>query len=94
MRATSSAPSGLPCAFSESVKFGEGYPMCDRTMTSDIRIKSYKEIGGFDVPTEFLVIRNGRPFWREEYADVRINAEFPPGTFDQATWHDIPIPKQ
>jgi hypothetical protein len=73
--------------FIQSMKVGE------RTTVSDFRVKGYKEIGGFDVPTEFLVIRNGRPFWREEYADVRINGEFPAGTFDQATWHDIPIPK-
>ncbi|HMG71801.1 MAG TPA: hypothetical protein VK544_11855 [Gemmatimonadaceae bacterium] len=75
------------------VRFIQSTKTGDRTMVSDIRVKNYKEIGGFDVPTEFLVIRNGRPFWREEYADVRINAEFPPGTFDQATWNDIPIPK-
>ena len=57
------------------------------------RVSGYKEIQGFDVPTEFLVIRNGRPLWREQYADVRVNEEFPAGTFDQATWQDIPIPK-
>jgi hypothetical protein len=65
----------------------------DTTRVSDIRVHNYKEIQGFEVPTEFLILRNGRPFWREQYADVRVNAEFPPGTFDQATWHDIPIPK-
>jgi hypothetical protein len=65
----------------------------DRTIVSDMRVKSYKEIEGFDIPTEFLVLRNGRPVWREEYADVRINEEFPAGTFDQARWNDIPIPK-
>jgi hypothetical protein len=65
----------------------------DRTVVSDIRVQSYKEIEGFDIPTEFLVIRNGKPVWREEYADVRINEEFPAGTFDQARWNDIPIPK-
>ena len=27
------------------------------------------------------------------YADVKINEEFPAGTFDQARWNDIPIPK-
>ena len=48
---------------------------------------------GFEIPTEFLVLRNGKPFWREQYADVRINEEFPAGTFDQARWNDIPIPK-
>lgn len=66
----------------------------ERTIVSDIRVRNYKEIQGFDVPTEFLVIRNGRPVWREQYADVRINESFPPGTFDQARWNDIPIPKQ
>ncbi len=75
------------------VRFIQSQKVGDRTTVSDIRVKGYKEIGGFDVPTEFLVIRNGRPFWREEYADVRINADFPAGTFDQATWNDIPIPK-
>ena len=75
------------------VRFIQGSKMGDRTIVSDIRVSGYKEIEGFDVPTTFLVIRNGRPFWREQYADVRVNEQFPPGTFDQATWHDIPIPK-
>jgi hypothetical protein len=65
----------------------------DRTMVSDIRVGGYKEIQGFEVPTEFLVLRNGRPVWREVYADVRVNEVFPPNTFDQAKWYDIPIPK-
>ena len=75
------------------VRFIQSQKVGDRTMTSDNRVQGYKEIGGFDVPTEFLVIRNGRPVWREEYANVRINADLPPGTFDQARWNDIPIPK-
>ncbi len=65
----------------------------DRTRVSDIRVQGYKDIGGFQIPTEFLVLRNGRPVWREQYADVRVNEEFPPGTFDQARWNDIPIPQ-
>lgn len=75
------------------VRFIQTQKVGERTTVSDIRVQGYKEIGGFDVPTEFLVIRNGRPVWREEYANVRINADFPPGTFDQARWNDIPIPK-
>jgi hypothetical protein len=65
----------------------------ERTIVSDIRVRNYKDIQGFEVPTEFLVLRNGRPVWREQYADVRVNEEFLPGTFDQAKWYDIPIPK-
>src|SRR3954464_13174744 len=65
----------------------------DRTILSDIHVLNDKDIQGFDVPTEFVVLRNGKPVWREQYADVRINEEFPTGTFDQARWNDIPIPK-
>lgn len=65
----------------------------ERPMISDIRVGSYKEIQGYQIPTEFLVIRNGRPVWREQYANVRINEELPAGTFDQALWKDIPIPQ-
>lgn len=64
-----------------------------RTIVSDMRVQNYKDIKGFEIPTEFLVIRNGRPFWREQYADVRVNESLPPGTFDQARWNDIAIPK-
>src|ERR1700694_3831465 len=42
------------------VRFIQSQKVGERTMLSDIRIQSYKEIGGFEVPTEFLVIRNGR----------------------------------
>lgn len=65
----------------------------ERPMVSDIRVGGYKEIQGYQIPTEFLVIRNGRPVWREQYANVRINENLPAGTFDQALWKDIPIPK-
>lgn len=75
------------------VRFIQSSKAGDRTIISDTRVQNYKEIEGFDIPTEFLVIRNGRPVWREQYADVRINEEFPAGTFDQARWNDIPIPK-
>jgi hypothetical protein len=75
------------------VRFIQRSKAGDRTMLSDIRVSGYKEIQGFEVPTEFLVLRNGRPVWREVYADVRVNEEFPPNTFDQAKWYDIPIPK-
>jgi hypothetical protein len=75
------------------VRFIQTQKAGDRTMVSDIRVRNYKEIEGFDIPTEFLVLRNGRPVWREQYADVHINGEFPAGTFDQARWNDIPIPQ-
>ena len=75
------------------VRFIQQSKMGERTIVSDIRVRNYKDIQGFEVPTEFLVLRNGRPFWREQYADVKVDEEFLPGTFDQAKWYDIPIPK-
>ena len=65
----------------------------ERPIISDYRVETYKDVQGYQIPTEFLVIRNGRPVWREQYANVRVNEEFPAGTFDQALWKDIPIPK-
>jgi hypothetical protein len=64
-----------------------------RTIVSDYRVQSYKDIQGYQIATEFLLIRSGRPVWREQYANVRINEDFPAGTFDQATWKEIPIPQ-
>ena len=64
-----------------------------RTIVSDYRVQSYKDIQGYQIATEFLLIRSGRPVWREQYANVRINEDFPAGTFDQATWKKIPIPQ-
>lgn len=65
----------------------------ERTIISDIRVKSYREIEGYEIPTEFLVLRNGRPLWREQYADIKINPALPPDVFDQALWRDIPTPR-
>ena len=62
-----------------------------RTIISDIRVRNYREIEGFQVPTEFLTLRNGRPVWREQRTDIRINTELPPGVFDQALWREIPL---
>lgn len=62
----------------------------NRVFVSDTRVRGYREIEGFRVPTEILVVRNGRPAWREERTDIRINAELPPEVFDQALWHEIP----
>jgi hypothetical protein len=64
----------------------------ERTIHSDMRIKSYREISGYQVPTEFLIYRNGRPVWREQRTDIRANVELPADVFDQALWRDIPPP--
>lgn len=65
----------------------------DRTIVSDIRVRNYRDVEGFLLPTEFLTVRNGRPVWRAQYSDIRVNEPLPPGVFDQARWNDIPLPR-
>src|SRR5688500_6588941 len=62
-----------------------------RTIISDIRVRNYKEVDGYQVPTELLTLRNGRPVWREQRTDIRINKELPPDVFDQALWREVPL---
>ncbi|MFN2636124.1 MAG: hypothetical protein ABR585_03790 [Gemmatimonadaceae bacterium] len=75
------------------VRFIQREKQPSRTIISDIRVRNYKDVQGYEIPTEYLTLRNGRPVWREQYADIRVNETFPAGTFDQARWNDIPIPK-
>ncbi|HWL38968.1 MAG TPA: hypothetical protein VNO75_01925 [Gemmatimonadaceae bacterium] len=64
----------------------------ERTIVSDMRVKNYRDIEGYEVPTEFVVLRNGRTVWREQRADIRLNDPLPPEVFDQARWRDVPVP--
>jgi hypothetical protein len=64
----------------------------ERAMLSEIQVRSYREIEGYQIPTEILTLRNGRPVWREQRTDIRVNAELPANVFDQALWRDIPTP--
>src|SRR3954465_8651570 len=45
------------------VRFVRAHKNGHRTIRSDIPVASYKEIQGFEVPTEFVVLRNGKPVW-------------------------------
>ncbi len=62
----------------------------ERMLISEIRVRNYREIDGYQIPTEILTLRNGRPVWREQRTDIRVNAELPANVFDQALWHEIP----
>lgn len=75
------------------VRFIQTAKRGDRVIISDIRVEKYTDIDGVPVASEFLVTRNGRPVWREQYANIRLNETFPAGVFDQARWNDIPIPQ-
>ncbi|MBA3466161.1 MAG: hypothetical protein H0T21_02040 [Gemmatimonadaceae bacterium] len=62
-----------------------------RITVSDIRVEKYQEISGYPIATEFLIVRDGKPFWREAYANVRVNETLSPDLFDQTRWVNAPI---
>ena len=49
---------------------------------------TYQDVAGRPVPKEIVFLRDGRPFWREEYADVTVDAELSDALFDPARWAD------
>ena len=61
----------------------------DRTVITDTRIGEYKDVDGFPVPHEFLSTRDGKPYFREEYENVRVNEPIPPGLFDPTRWSTV-----
>jgi hypothetical protein len=75
------------------LRFIQRERQAERTIVSDTRVKDYREVGGYDVPTEILLLRNGRPVWREQRTNIRGNVELSPDVFDQALWRDIPSPQ-
>ena len=64
----------------------------ERAMVSEVRVRAYRDIEGYQIPTDIVTLRNGRPVWREQRTDIRINDELPANVFDQALWRDIPTP--
>ena len=52
---------------------------------------TYQTVDGVPVPREIVFLRDGKPYWREEYATVRVNPPLPDGLFDPARWSDPPV---
>ena len=57
-----------------------------RSVTTDTRVGGYKEIEGYPVATEFLSLRDGKPYFREEYENIRVNEPIPAAVFDPTRW--------
>ena len=57
-------------------------------VVSDQRFNRYTDVGGYPVAIEVLILRNGRPYFKEEYADVRVNQPIPSEVFDPTHWVD------
>ena len=58
----------------------------DRSVTTDTRVGGYKEIEGFPVAHEFMSLRDGKPYFKEEYENVRVNEPIPAAVFDPTRW--------
>ena len=58
----------------------------ERLIVTDTRVGQYKDVGGFLVAHEFVSLRDGKPYFKEEYEDVRVNEPMPPGIFDPSRW--------
>jgi hypothetical protein len=61
----------------------------DRTITTDTRVGGYKDVDGFPVAHEFMSTRDGKPYFKESYEDVRVNADLPTGIFDATRWSSV-----
>lgn len=57
-----------------------------RTVVTDSRFTRYEEMEGLPVATAMLFLRDGRPVFKEEYADVRLNEPLPDSMFDPERW--------
>lgn len=58
----------------------------ERTVVTDTRVGEYKEIDGFLIAHEFVSMRDGKPYFREQYEKVKVNGDLPDGIFDPSRW--------
>ena len=56
------------------------------TVVTEYRFDRYTDFEGAPVAIEVLMLRNGRPFFKEEYTNVRVNQPIPDAVFDPAKW--------
>jgi hypothetical protein len=57
-----------------------------RTVVTDSRFTRYEQMEGLPVATAMLFLRDGRPVFKEEYAEVRLNVPLPDALFDPERW--------
>jgi hypothetical protein len=58
----------------------------DKSLVTDTHVNEYKDIDGFPVAHEFVSLRDGKPYFKEEYEDVRVNEPIPASLFDPLKW--------
>lgn len=68
------------------VRLIQGERRGERTVVTDTKVGAYRDIDGFPVAHEFMSMRDGRPYFREEYENVRVNEPIPAAVFDPTRW--------
>ncbi len=63
----------------------------DKTVVTDTRVGDYKDVEGFPIAHEFVSTRDGKPYFREQYEDVTVNADLPDGIFDPSKWSSVKV---
>jgi hypothetical protein len=56
-----------------------------RTVISENRF-TYQDVNGVAIPHVIIFLRDGRPYWREEYTEVRLGVPLDDALFDPAQW--------
>jgi hypothetical protein len=54
--------------------------------TTETRFQRYTDAGGYPIAMELVFLRGGRVYFRQAYADVRVNEVLPAALFDPARW--------
>ena len=60
--------------------------------TEDTRFGKYVDMQGYPVATEILFIRDGKPFFKEDYTDVKLDIAIAPEIFDPARFVETQLP--
>lgn len=65
-----------------------------RAIITDTHFENYRTVSGYPVAHEIVVHRDGRPFWRATYTNVKVNVALSPSLFNPIRWRDAPRPSQ
>ena len=58
-------------------------------VATDTRVGGYKEIEGYQIATEFLSMRDGKAYFKEEYEKIRVYETIPAALFDPTRWSRV-----
>ena len=63
-----------------------------QTSIEDTRFGKYVDMQSYPIATEILFIRDGKPFFKEDYTDVKLDIPIPPEIFDPARFVETQLP--